>query len=68
MGLVCLIVCDEEISRMRRFRPEVGCCTTEKKIGAFLSVFIIDLNVRHERKKSRMVTTERLFYRSGRWM
>jgi hypothetical protein len=27
----CVIVCDLETSRMRRPRPELGCCATGKK-------------------------------------
>jgi hypothetical protein len=31
-GCVCLIVCDLENSTMRRPRPKLCCCATEKKI------------------------------------
>jgi hypothetical protein len=35
MGCACLIVCDLETSTVRQPRPELGCCTTGKKVSPY---------------------------------
>jgi hypothetical protein len=51
---VCLIVLDLENLTMRRIRPDVGCCATEK---FFISIIILSLIYQEKRGTKPLIST-----------